>query len=120
MVTATIVRRMGGGGSPPVGRHVEVITLAYATHATIIEADVELNGTILHAYIVAPALDGSQYTFSIDDEDNTEVYTSGLLTESTTAIKDPGVSVAGTITLKLTAATTQLADREFRLVLIYV
>ena len=119
MATDTLVRRMHAA-APPIGRHKETMVIAFATNATTITADVGLNGTILHAYIVAPALDvGTQFTFSIEDEDGDEIYTSGLLDENGTRNLDPGLSVCGTITLKIVTAGSQTANETFVVKLVY-
>lgn len=118
MAAETIVRRLHDG-APPVGRHVESMMIDISTHTTIVTADVGLNGRIDHALVVAPALDGTQFTFSILDEDADEMYTSGLKADGSDHPLSPDISVAGKITLKIVAATTQLADRTFNVKLIY-
>lgn len=118
MATATNVRRSHGGG-PPVGRHVESITLAYATDDTTIEADVEISGTILGCFLVIPALDGSQATLSFEDEDDDEYYSSGLKDESQTHYLTPGFTCTATLTIKIVTATAQTADRVFKVKLLY-
>jgi len=107
------------GSQPPVGRRVVDLTLLFGTHATIIEGDIDFYGTVLDIWFVVPALDGTQCTLSFDDEDNTEIYTSGLLDESLTHHLIPGISYAGVLTVKVTAATTQLANRVFKVKIIY-
>lgn len=118
MAATTLVRRLHAG-APPIGRHVESMMVDISAHTTIVTVDVPLTGTILHAFIVAPALDGTQFTFSILDEDSDEYYSSGLKDKSADHFLSPGVSVVGTITLKITAATVQLDDRTFNVKLIY-
>ena len=118
MATSTIARRMRDG-APPIGRHKETMIVDFSSNDTTITADVQLNGTIYHAFVVAPALDGTQFTFSMEDEDDDEYYSSGLLDENQTHKLDPGVSVAGTVTLKIVTATSQTADRTFTVKLMY-
>jgi len=117
MASTTVIKK---GSHPVLGRRIPTVTIAYATDPKVGETDIkQFYGSILDIWLNAPALDGTQFTLSLEDEDDDEIYTSGLLDESTLHHLTPGISYAGTLTVKITAVTNQLADREFRPKIIY-
>jgi len=118
MASVTNLRRTHGAG-PPVGRHVETLTLDYDVNNTTITADIQLSGSILDVFFVVPSLDGTQCTLYFLDEDGDEYYNSGLVDENQTHHLTPGFSCTGTVTIKIVTASTQSADRTFKVKIIY-
>ena len=105
--------------APPIGRHVQPMVIDVSVNATTVTADVQLTGTIFHAFVIAPDLGTDQFTFSILDEDADEYYNSGAKDGNADYFLSPGVSVVGTITLKIEASAAQTTDKSFNVKLLY-
>lgn len=90
------------------------LTLDFATDDTTITQDIRLNGIVMNAFFVVPALDGSQCTFYLMNGNDRQYYSSGLLDESTThLLEDIGTAMVDP-TIKIITASSQLANRAFK------
>ena len=103
----------------PINREVLEIVLDHSSDATTITKDINLNGTIMDVFFVVPTLDGTQCTLYFLDEDGDEYYNSDLVDENQTHHLTPGFSCAGTVTVKIVTATSQTADRTFKVKILY-
>lgn len=106
----------------PIASKVVDLTLDYTSNATTISKDVTINGTIMDIFFTVPDLDaGTQCTLYLIDEDNAELYNSGLVDESATHHLTPGISLDGPnqTTVKVVTADNQTANRTFKVKIKY-